>query len=120
MTDEIDFANDSQNIEPKKKRGNPAWHKGMAPANPSGRPKLDLEFRHKCKRLVSEKVAELWADEIEKRGPKWVECSKLLAEYAFGKPHQTSTVEIEATVERPLENVDGSLLVEQIKKGSKA
>lgn len=57
-------------------------------ANRNGRPKVAIEFRQKARAAVDEHVIDAWVTEVEQQGPKWLEASKLLAEYGYGKPTQ--------------------------------
>lgn len=63
--------------------------------NPNGRPPKREELKVRCQRAVDDVVVEAWVRELgtaEKkyadRGEDWVECSKLLAAYGYGKPAQ--------------------------------
>ena len=73
--------------------------------NPGGRPKIADVFKLGCRRVVDELVLERWRDEVEKLGDNWVKCSELLAAYGYGKPHQSSSVEVDVNAERPLAEV---------------
>lgn len=56
--------------------------------NPAGRPKKREELQAKCTRVVDDVVVDAWIQEVQLRGDDWVECSKLLAAYGYGKPTQ--------------------------------
>ena len=72
----------------KPRAGNPAWVKGAESPNPGGRPKTDVAFRVRARRVVDEKILDRWEREIDEDGPDWVKCSELLAGYGYGKPTQ--------------------------------
>ena len=72
----------------KPKMGNPAWVKGSVSPNPGGRPKTDVAFRVRARRVVDEKILDRSEREIDEDGPDWVKCSELLAGYGYGKPTQ--------------------------------
>lgn len=61
------------------------FRKGKS-GNPGGRAKVALEFRLTCRVLTDELVIKRWEAEVRKKGPDWVACSKLLAQYGYGKP----------------------------------
>jgi len=65
-------------------------------ANPSGRPKVALEFKARCQKAVTEVVIDRWISEVETMGENWVKCSELLANYGMGKPAQA--VEVTGTI----------------------
>jgi len=53
--------------EPKKKRGNPAFHKGMKPLNPTGRPKgSENKYTMLAREVMSAKAPEIVNKVIEK------------------------------------------------------
>lgn len=63
--------------------------------NPKGRTPKREDLRARCVKAVDEVVVDAWVRELgtaekkyEDRGPEWVECSKLLAAYGYGKPTQ--------------------------------
>ncbi len=56
--------------------------------NPSGRPKKCEELKARCVKAVDEHVFDAWLREVTTQGDAWVECSKLLAAYGYGKPVQ--------------------------------
>ena len=78
------------------------WRKGQS-GNPSGRPKKALELQARCIKAVDEHVVGKWISEVESRGEDWVECSKLLAAYGYGKPSQR--LEVSGSEGGPLEIV---------------
>ena len=59
-----------------------------ASGNPSGRPKKREDLAARCVRAVDDVVVEAWIREVQIFGENWVECSKLLAAYGYGKPTQ--------------------------------
>lgn len=68
-----------------------ATGKGFMPGrsgNPSGRPKKALELQARCVKAVDAFVVDAWEREVQSQGEDWVECSKLLAAYGYGKPSQ--------------------------------
>ena len=91
------------------KPGNPAWVKGKS-GNPGGRPKIVEGLRQRALKAVDETVLDAWIDEcrvrerhvmgalVECRGPDWVRCSQLLAEYGMGKPVQPVESKIDVEV----------------------
>ena len=117
MTDVSKFEKKPEQLEPKpkSKAGNPNWKKGMPSPNPGGRPTIDAEFRERCRNGVAQKVVEKWIAEVEREGKDWVACSKLLAEYGFGKPHQTQSIELDTQPERPYQDIPSSELVARLK-----
>ena len=56
--------------------------------NVSGRPKKREDLAARCVRAVDDVVVEAWIREVQTFGEDWVECSKLLAAYGYGKPTQ--------------------------------
>jgi len=84
-------------------KGNPNWVKGVS-GNPAGRPKIVKELKARALKAVDEYVFKAWIEELEvrervvtiagrelvvrERGPNWVRCSELLANYGMGKPTQ--------------------------------
>jgi hypothetical protein len=56
--------------------------------NPGGRPKKREDLKARCVAAVDDLVVEMWVREVETGGEDWVECSKLLAAYGYGKPVQ--------------------------------
>ncbi len=97
-------------------RGNPNWLKGVS-GNPNGQPMRKEAFKRVCIHAVTEFVIEAWVDELQERervicpkngdpykakarGQHWVECSKMLAAYGYGKPSQS--VEVVGDPERPI------------------
>lgn len=79
------------------------WQKGVS-GNPGGRKKRAAHLLERALDAVDQHVLDAWIDEIPMRqrtimtgggpypmmcrGPDWVQCSKLLAAYALGKPVQ--------------------------------
>ena len=64
--------------EPKKKRGNPNFHKGMKPLNPGGRTKGSVnKFTALARELMSNKSPEIVAKVIEKAMEGDVNCLKM-------------------------------------------
>jgi hypothetical protein len=57
-------------------------------ANPSGRPKVNEEFRKRAREAVDAHVLHAWITEVETLGEHWVKCSELLAAYGYGRPAQ--------------------------------
>lgn len=60
--------------------------KGAPSVNPSGRPKVDAEFRQLARGHVDKLVLKAWVKEIESEGPNWMKASELMTAYAYGKP----------------------------------
>ncbi len=70
--------------------------------NPAGRPPKSPELKARCIQAVDEHVVQAWIDEVKplppepgddpkarpRRGEDWIECSRLLAAYGYGKPVQ--------------------------------
>jgi hypothetical protein len=84
--------------EPKKVHPNlKPWKKGQPSANPSGRPKKFGALVVRCTAAVDEFVVSKWINEVKTKGKDWVECSKLLAAYGYGKP--VNNLSISATVQ---------------------
>ena len=52
-------------------------------------PPIPEVFRDRCRRAVDEQVLQRWIDEIEIDGPHWLEASKLLVAYGYGRPPVT-------------------------------
>lgn len=78
--------------KPKNTEGLTApWKPGQS-GNPGGRPKKRRTLAARCRRIVDEHVVDAWLAEVEKRGPDWVACSKLLAAYGYGRPTQAVSV----------------------------
>lgn len=78
--------------KPKNTEGLSApWAPGQS-GNPGGRPKKRRPLAARCRRIVDEHVVDAWLNEVEKRGPDWVACSKLLAAYGYGRPTQAVAV----------------------------
>ena len=84
--------------------------------NPKGRPRVDLEFRARCRAVVDEKVFGRWVREILEDGPQWIAAAKALAEYGYGKPHQSTDVTVTTDSERPLAGVSAAELLEALRK----
>ena len=63
------------------------WVKGQS-GNPRGQPKKRLELKARCAKVVDELIVDAWIAEIRDHEKDWVECSKLLAAYGYGKPAQ--------------------------------
>jgi len=64
--------------EPKKKRGNPAFHKGMKPLNPTGRPKgSENKYTALAREVMSAKAPEIVNKVIEKAMDGDVHCLKM-------------------------------------------
>ena len=64
--------------EPKKKRGNPNFHKGMKALNPAGRTKGSVnKFTALARELMSNKSPEIVAKVIEKAMEGDVNCLKM-------------------------------------------
>jgi hypothetical protein len=72
----------------KKQRGSGKPFAKGASGNPGGRPKVAEEFKERCRRVVDASVFAAWENEIISQGPDWMEASKLLAAYGYGKPAQ--------------------------------
>lgn len=70
-----------------KKANAGSFKKGQS-GNPSGKPKLDREFRDRCRKAVDEKVIDAWINEVECMGTNWLKASELLAAYGYGRPTQ--------------------------------
>ncbi len=56
--------------------------------NPGGKGKKREDLQAKCIKAVDDFVFEAWLNEVRTMGEEWVECSKLLAAYGYGKPSQ--------------------------------
>ena len=64
--------------EPKKKRGNPAFHKGMKPLNPTGRPKgSENKYTMLAREVMSAKAPEIVNKVIERAMDGDVHCLKM-------------------------------------------
>jgi len=64
--------------EPKKKRGNPAFVKGMKPLNPTGRPKgSENKYTALAREVMSAKAPEIVNKVIEKAMDGDVHCLKM-------------------------------------------
>lgn len=61
--------------------------------NPKGRAKVDLIFRQKCRDVSDELVFDAWKKEVAERGDHWMEASKMLTAYGYGKPTERHEVE---------------------------
>ena len=61
-------------------------------------------LKERALRACDEYVMAAWIKEVKRKGPCWVECSKLLAGYGMGKPVQPLSgedgdpIKIESTV----------------------
>lgn len=69
--------------------------KGFKPGssgNPAGRPPKREDLKARCIEAVDDHVVEAWIKEVTTRGDEWVECSKLLTAYGYGKPKQDISV----------------------------
>ncbi len=78
------------------KKANATSFKPGQSGNLAGRPKKLDVLVERCTSAVDEYVVAAWIGEVKTLGPNWVECSKLLAAYGYGKPtqrleHDTST-----------------------------
>ena len=64
--------------EPVKKKGNPAFHKGMKPLNPAGRPKgSENKYTALARSLMSENAEEIVAVVLQKAKDGDVHCLKM-------------------------------------------
>lgn len=63
------------------------FKKGQS-GNPNGRPKVNEEFRARCRAFVDSNVIQAWQSEVVAFGENWVKCAELLAAYGYGKPTQ--------------------------------
>jgi len=64
--------------EPVKKKGNPAFHKGMKPLNPNGRPKgSENKYTALARSLMSENAEEIVATVLQKAKDGDVHCLKM-------------------------------------------
>ena len=102
--------------KPKRKMpvGKP-FKKGQS-GNLDGRPKVNQEFRLKARCAVDAHVIDAWISEVTTRGEHWIEASKLLAAYGYGKP--TEHIELNGS-SRPLETATDEQLLAAVVKGSK-
>ena len=91
------------------------WLPGQS-ANPAGRAKGDAEFRLRCRMVVDEHVFRRWVREVLEDGPHWVAAAQRLAEYGYGKPHQSTDVTVTTDSERPLAGVSAAELLEALRK----
>lgn len=58
----------------------------------NGRPRLDRDFKERCRAAVDAECVQKWIDEVRNMGEHWVKCSELLAAYGYGKPAQAVEV----------------------------
>lgn len=80
-------------------RGNPNWVKGMPSSNPSGRSKreaeLQLDIQEQARAWGSDAIATL--AKLMKSGENdkvRVNAAQALLDRGYGKPHQTSSVDV--------------------------
>lgn len=67
--------------------GKTRFAKGQS-GNPAGKPLFLGIFRGRARELADKHVLEAWAEEVVTRGKDWLEASKCLAAYGYGKPTQ--------------------------------
>jgi hypothetical protein len=84
------------------------FQKGKS-GNPSGRPKVVEEFRQRARKAVDEKVLDAWIAEVDAQGEHWVECSKMLAAYGYGKP--TEHLKVDDAGTHVLRDVSDDMLI---------
>jgi hypothetical protein len=82
--------------------------------NPSGRPKVAVQFRDRARAVVDSLVLEAWEAEVRDRGPHWLRASELLAAYGYGKPSPASDLYADAGPYRPLEHVSSEMIVKAL------
>ena len=79
--------------KPKRKPGNPNWHKGMASPNPSGQPKSYAENRAMLKELFP-KALEVLKRQLDSDNEDIAHrAAKLVAVYTLGKEPEPSDVQ---------------------------
>ncbi len=74
--------------------------------NPGGRSKKREDLKAQCIKAVDDHVIEAWINEVKTMGDDWVECSKLLAGYGYGKPTQRLEGNLGLTLEQLVAGID--------------
>ena len=77
--------------------GNPAWKKGMVSANPSGRPKTDLDIQSVARQKVPAAIKAL-EDALTDTKSR-VAAAQIILAYAYGRPMQNINARLIRSVE---------------------
>lgn len=94
-------ANIESNGEQKKRRGNPAWQKGMASPNAGGRPREVGDMRELAKSYTEAAVrtlANVMNDETASAGARTAAACALL-DRAYGRPSQSIETRVDIAVD---------------------